>query len=73
MEVLLNFFTGGNQLGKHLNTNKNILFQGCLSLLYVLMEFHPFIAHRIAPECGASNIRHKSTPNEAESMSGETL
>ena len=57
----------------HLNTNKNILFQGCFSLLYVLMEFHPFIAHGIAPECGASNIRHKSTPNEAQSTSGETL
>ena len=28
------------------------------------MKFHPFIAHGIAPECGASNIRHKSTPNE---------
>ena len=23
----------------HRNTNKNILFQGCFSLLYVLMEF----------------------------------
>ena len=28
------------------------------------MEFHPFIAHGIARECGTSNIRHKSTPNE---------
>ena len=31
------------------------------------MEFHPFIAHGIAPECGPSNIRDKSTPNEAQS------
>ena len=30
------------------------------------MEFHPSIAHGIAPECGASDIRHKSTPNEAQ-------
>ena len=37
------------------------------------MEFHPFKAHGIAPECGASNIKHKSTPNEAQSTSGETL
>ena len=48
----------------HLNTNMNILFQGCFSLLYVLMKFHPFLAHGIAPECGASDIRHKSIPNE---------
>ena len=57
----------------HLNTYKNILFLGCFSLLYVLTEFHPFIAHGIALEYGASNIRHKSTPNEAQSTSGETL
>ena len=42
------------------------------SRTYVLMEFHPFVAHGIALECGASDIRHKSTPNEAQSMSGET-
>ena len=28
-----------------LNTNKNILFQRCFSFLYVLMEFHPFLAY----------------------------
>ena len=28
------------------------------------MEFHPFVAHGIAPECGASNIRYKSTPKK---------
>ena len=30
-----------------------------------------FIAHGIALECGASHIRHKSTSDEAQSMSGE--
>ena len=33
-------------------------------------NFHSIIAHRIAPECGASPTRHISTQNEAQSMVG---
>ena len=36
----------------------------------VLIEFHPIIAHGIAPECRASFTRHISTQNEAQSMVG---
>ena len=28
------------------------------------MDFHPLVAHGIAPECGTSDIRHKSTPKK---------
>ena len=37
------------------------------------MEFHPFVAHGVALESETSAIRHNGTPNEAQSMSGETL
>ena len=37
------------------------------------MEFHPFIAHGISPECGASDIRHKSNKNEIQSLCQEKL
>ena len=59
---LLNFFTGGYHLGKHISVPARIYPFKDVSLFYVLMEFHPFIAHGIALECGASDIRHKSTP-----------
>ena len=61
---LLDFFTGGYHLGKCISIPTGILSFKDVSLFYMYWwNFNLLLPHGIAPACGASDIRHKSTPN----------